>query len=58
LGCLSSTSLDTSVCVEMDAWRRVGVRFVLPIATVVETGSHVFQVKDGVVCRFRNFWAE
>jgi hypothetical protein len=31
----------------MDSRLKAGVRFILPTATVVETGNHVFQVKDG-----------
>ncbi|WP_156725257.1 PIN domain-containing protein [Streptomyces apocyni] len=35
------------VLAEMDQRIRDGVRFVLPTATVIETGNHVFQVKNG-----------
>lgn len=35
------------VLAEMDLRLGAGVRFVLPTATIVETGNHVFQVKDG-----------
>ncbi|MEH0423835.1 hypothetical protein [Streptomyces sp. B21-083] len=35
------------VVAEMDARLKAGVRFVLPTATVVETGNHVFQIKQG-----------
>lgn len=41
----------TDIVVEMDERRRAGVRFVLPTATVIETGNHVFQVKDGAARR-------
>ncbi|MEW2388312.1 hypothetical protein AB0933_08115 [Streptomyces venezuelae] len=37
----------TEVLAEMDRRIRAGVRFVLPTATVIETGNHVFQVKQG-----------
>jgi len=39
------------VLAEMDARLKAGVRFVLPTATVVETGNHVFQVKEGTARR-------
>ncbi|MFF6811772.1 hypothetical protein ACFZAG_18040 [Streptomyces sp. NPDC012403] len=32
---------------EMDARLKSKVRFVLPTATVIETGNHVFQIKNG-----------
>ena len=32
---------------EMDSRMRAGVHFILPTATVIETGNHVFQVKHG-----------
>ncbi|MFD7897898.1 hypothetical protein [Streptomyces sp. NPDC059743] len=35
------------ILAEMDARLKEGVRFVLPTATVVETGNHVFQIADG-----------
>lgn len=39
------------VLAEMDARLKARVRFVLPTATVVETGNHVFQIKDGTARR-------
>ncbi|MFF4275930.1 hypothetical protein [Streptomyces sp. NPDC001536] len=39
------------VLAEMDARLKAKVRFVLPTATVVETGNHVFQIKGGVARR-------
>ncbi|MFD5554058.1 hypothetical protein ACFWIA_09495 [Streptomyces sp. NPDC127068] len=36
---------------EMDARLDARVRFVLPTATVIETGNHVFQIKDGAARR-------
>lgn len=39
------------VLAEMDARLKAKVRFVLPTATVVETGNHVFQIKDGAARR-------
>jgi hypothetical protein len=39
------------VLAEMEARLKARVRFVLPTATVVETGNHVFQIKDGAVRR-------
>ncbi|MET9293859.1 hypothetical protein [Streptomyces sp. NPDC003077] len=41
----------SAVLAEMDARLAAGVRFVLPTATLVETGNHVFQVKDGAARR-------
>ncbi|TNM27237.1 hypothetical protein [Streptomyces sedi] len=41
------------VLAEMDARLKAGVRFVLPTATIVETGNHVFQIKDGAARRDR-----
>ncbi|MEU6487809.1 hypothetical protein [Streptomyces sp. NPDC046887] len=38
---------------EMDARLKAKVRFVLPTATVIETGNHVFQIKDGASRRSR-----
>ncbi|SOD64631.1 hypothetical protein SAMN06297387_11883 [Streptomyces zhaozhouensis] len=38
---------------EMEARLRAGVRFILPTATIVETGNHVFQIKDGAARRDR-----
>ncbi|WP_129841965.1 hypothetical protein [Streptomyces sp. RFCAC02] len=42
-----------AVLSEMDARLKAGVRFILPTATVIETGNHVFQIKDGSVRRTR-----
>ncbi|WP_425245734.1 hypothetical protein [Streptomyces sp. NEAU-NA10] len=42
-----------AVLAEMDARLKAKVRFVLPTATVVETGNHVFQIKDGDARRKR-----
>ncbi|WP_432123533.1 hypothetical protein [Streptomyces sp. C10-9-1] len=39
------------VLAEMDARLKARVRFVLPTATVVETGNHVFQIKEGAARR-------
>ncbi|MFD3380644.1 MULTISPECIES: hypothetical protein [unclassified Streptomyces] len=39
------------VLAEMQARLEARVRFVLPTATVVETGNHVFQIKDGTARR-------
>ncbi|KND30813.1 hypothetical protein IQ63_27295 [Streptomyces acidiscabies] len=39
------------IVVEMEKRRQAGVRFVLPTATVIETGNHVFQVKEGAARR-------
>ncbi|MFR9726521.1 hypothetical protein ACL02R_24650 [Streptomyces sp. MS19] len=36
---------------EMDKRLEARTRFVLPTATVIETGNHVFQVKDGATRR-------
>ncbi|MEC4018373.1 hypothetical protein [Streptomyces sp. H27-D2] len=36
-----------AVVAEMERRKQEGVKFVLPTATVIETGNHVFQVKDG-----------
>ncbi|MDQ0776710.1 hypothetical protein QF026_005176 [Streptomyces aurantiacus] len=41
------------VLAEMEARLKAKVRFVLPTATVVETGNHVFQIKDGAARRTR-----
>ena len=35
------------VLTEMDARLRAGVTFVLPTATVIETGNHIFQIAEG-----------
>ena len=35
------------VLAEMDSRQQAGIRFVLPTATLIETGNHVFQIKDG-----------
>ncbi|MFI7297873.1 hypothetical protein [Streptomyces sp. NPDC050121] len=37
----------SDVLTEMDVRLRGGVSFVLPTATVIETGNHVFQIKEG-----------
>lgn len=39
------------VLAEMGVRMKAKVRFVLPTATVVETGNHVFQIKDGAARR-------
>jgi hypothetical protein len=39
------------VTAEMDARLKAGVRFVLPTATVIESGNHVFQIKNGAARR-------
>ncbi|MER6286477.1 hypothetical protein [Streptomyces sviceus] len=39
------------VLAEMDTRLKAKVRFVLPTATVVETGNHVFQIKEGTARR-------
>ncbi|MER7517032.1 hypothetical protein [Streptomyces sp. NPDC126499] len=36
---------------EMDRRLKDNVRFVLPTATLIETGNHVFQIKDGTARR-------
>lgn len=35
------------ILAEMDTRSKAGVRFVLPTATIVETGNHVFQIAGG-----------
>ncbi|MEV4556869.1 hypothetical protein AB0K51_07700 [Kitasatospora sp. NPDC049285] len=42
-----------AVVAEMTARNGAGVRFVLPTTTVVETGNHIFQIKDGAARRDR-----
>ncbi|MFI6699363.1 hypothetical protein ACIBJC_10390 [Streptomyces sp. NPDC050509] len=42
---------QADVLAEMDRRLKDGVRFILPTATVVETGNHVFQIKDGIARR-------
>jgi hypothetical protein len=37
----------SAVLAEMDARLKARIRFVLPTATVVETGNHIFQIKEG-----------
>ncbi len=37
----------TDILVEMERRRSERVSFVLPTATVIETGNHMFQIKDG-----------
>lgn len=44
-------SRRSEVVAEMEARLKANVRFVLPTATVVETGNHVFQIKDGAARR-------
>lgn len=39
------------VLAEMESRLKARVRFILPTATVVETGNHVFQIKDGTARR-------
>jgi len=41
----------SQILAEMDTRLKARVRFVLPTATVVETGNHVFQIKDGTARR-------
>ncbi|QNP71406.1 hypothetical protein IAG44_19525 [Streptomyces roseirectus] len=38
---------------EMDARLKASVRFVLPTATVIETGNHIFQIGEGTLRRDR-----
>jgi len=40
-----------AVVTEMDARRKANVKFVLPTATVIETGNHIFQIKGGAARR-------
>ncbi|MEU2222023.1 hypothetical protein [Streptomyces sp. NPDC018347] len=41
----------SEVLAQMDDRLKAKVRFVLPTATLVETGNHVFQIKDGTARR-------
>jgi hypothetical protein len=36
-----------TVLAEFQAKRRSGIHFILPTATVIETGNHVHHIKDG-----------
>jgi hypothetical protein len=41
----------SAVLAEMTRRQRAGVSFILPTATIIETGNHVFQIKNGSVRR-------